>query len=58
MSKKHYIRLASDIRYKYDLSDENDKQVIRSMVGILCNALKADNSNFDRERFIYAATGQ
>ncbi len=55
MSKKHYIALAKDIRYKYDLSDENDKQVIRAMVGILCNALKSDRSEFDRERFIYDA---
>ncbi len=58
MTKKGYVRLAANIRYEYDLADERDKQVIRQMVGILCNALKEDNLRFDRERFIYAATGE
>jgi len=58
VTKKHYIRLAADIRYEYDISTENDQQVIRSMINILCETLKSDNSNFDRERFVYAATGE
>ena len=57
MSKKHYIRLAADIRYMYDNADEYDKQVIMGVVGILCNTLKSDNPRFDREKFIFAATG-
>jgi hypothetical protein len=58
MTKKGCIRLAADIRDEWDNASEYDKQVIRRMLGILCNNLKADNPRFDRERFIYAATGE
>lgn len=58
MSKKHYIRLASDIRVIWNEADENQKKAISDMLDVLCDSLKSDNRNFQRETFIFAATGQ
>lgn len=62
MSRKHYKEFASviaDELYKYpDDIDEDIRVSIRSIAYAMCGVFKADNYNFDREKFLDAAIGQ
>ena len=51
MSRKHFVAIAEAIRFM-DISAEAREVVAREMA----STLRAFNSNFDRERFIEAAT--
>jgi hypothetical protein len=60
MSRKDYVALAAAIRDVWDLAPEYpyNHPTLRVVVLNLCDVFKRDNSNFDRERFIKAATGE
>lgn len=62
MSKKHYVRLAEELRIeRNDLwarvgGDPHAIEAFDAAVSIVMDALKRDNMNFDRGRFIDAMT--
>jgi len=58
MTRRGYKDMAEEIRFVYDRAEDADKVVIRHIVRTISGPLKRDNSRFDREKFIYAATGE
>ena len=53
-SRKLYVDLAKTIRYYVDAADRDTANIYHRLVVDLCHDLKADNPNFDRDRFVTA----
>lgn len=60
MSRRDYIELAADfkrLRENHDYAPrpfETYLEGVDAAIGVMCNALKRDNRNFDRDRFLTA----
>ena len=59
MTRKHFRALADAIRTVADSTDNADVQyAIAQITSNVASVCKADNSNFDREKFYKAALGR
>jgi len=59
MTRKDYIKIADVFKYAYDVSngytnqkDINQKDILDIMLAEMMHTLKADNSRFDKTKFV------
>lgn len=56
MTRKHYNALATEFAHLIRISNEDERRGAKDAIRIVADALKAENSAFDRQRF-YTACG-
>ena len=56
MTKKHFIRIAADLKRYVDQTPEIgiERGILRGIANDLCDTFKSDNPAFDKARFIAA----
>jgi len=53
MSRKDYIKIADVFKYAYDEAEDiKERSILDIMLAEMMHTLKADNSRFDKTRFV------
>ena len=53
MTRKDYIKIADVFKYAYDEAEDiNERSILDTMLAEMMHTLKADNSRFDKTRFV------